>query len=73
MENDPEIEKEDGGLLKQIQAILYSTEVCHTARLQQWRCRKKKTRSDADQLQQEGFEIPAEVEGEGELIEEETF
>lgn len=26
-----------------------------------------------DQAQQEGFEIPAEVEGEGELVEEETF
>lgn len=35
MENDPEIEKEDGGLLKQIQAILYSTEVCHTTCLRQ--------------------------------------
>ncbi|KAI9659068.1 MAG: hypothetical protein M1821_002028 [Bathelium mastoideum] len=44
-EADPELEKDEGGLLKQIQAILYSTE--------------------------EGFEIPA--EGEGELAEEETF
>ncbi|KAL1297105.1 hypothetical protein AAFC00_004687 [Neodothiora populina] len=42
---DPELDKEEDGLLKQIQAILYSTE--------------------------EGFEIPAEVEGE--LVEEETF
>ncbi|KAF2746656.1 hypothetical protein M011DRAFT_459063 [Sporormia fimetaria CBS 119925] len=43
MENDPELEKEDG-LLKQIQTILYSTE--------------------------DGFEIPAEADGEHE---EETF
>jgi RP/EB family microtubule-associated protein len=42
-EEDPEIEKEEDGLIKHIQAILYSTE--------------------------EGFEIPA--EGEGEI--EETF
>lgn len=27
-EADPELEKDEGGLLKQIQAILYSTEVC---------------------------------------------
>ncbi|KAF2834500.1 hypothetical protein M501DRAFT_589840 [Patellaria atrata CBS 101060] len=44
MDADPELEKEDDGLLKQIQNILYSTE--------------------------EGFEIPAEAEGE---VEEETF
>ncbi|KIW01115.1 uncharacterized protein PV09_07403 [Verruconis gallopava] len=45
MEADPELEKDEDGILKQIQTILYSTE--------------------------EGFEIPAEVEGE--LAEEETF
>jgi microtubule-associated protein, RP/EB family len=28
IEQDPELDKEDDGLLKQIQAILYSTEVC---------------------------------------------
>ncbi|KAF1985263.1 hypothetical protein K402DRAFT_394959 [Aulographum hederae CBS 113979] len=44
IEQDPEMDKEDG-LLKHIQTILYSTE--------------------------EGFEIPAEVEGE--MVEEETF
>ncbi|KAF2091533.1 hypothetical protein K490DRAFT_70351 [Saccharata proteae CBS 121410] len=44
MEADPELEKEEDSLLKQIQTILYSTE--------------------------EGFEIPAEMEGE---VEEETF
>ncbi|KAL2352889.1 calponin homology domain-containing protein [Cryomyces antarcticus] len=44
MDQDPELEKEDGSLLKQIQTILYSTE--------------------------EGFEIPAEAEGDG--AEEET-
>jgi len=44
MDANPDLEKEEDGLLKQIQTILYSTE--------------------------EGFEIPAEVEGE---IEEETF
>ncbi|KAF2758050.1 hypothetical protein EJ05DRAFT_493018 [Pseudovirgaria hyperparasitica] len=44
MEAEPELEKDEGGLLKQIQTILYSTE--------------------------EGFEIPAETEGE---VEEETF
>lgn len=38
IEQDPEIEKEEGGLVQNIQAILYSTE--------------------------EGFEIPAEAEGE---------
>ncbi|KAF4552149.1 Microtubule integrity protein mal3-like protein [Elsinoe fawcettii] len=46
-EADPELENEDGGLLKQIQSILYSTE--------------------------EGFEIPAEEDGAGEVAEEETF
>jgi len=46
-EAEPELEKDEGGLLKQIQTILYSTE--------------------------EGFEIPAEMEGEGEVAEEETF
>jgi len=45
IEADPELDKDEGGLLKQIQAILYSTE--------------------------DGFEIPA--EGEGEVAEEETF
>ncbi|OCK80758.1 hypothetical protein K432DRAFT_381928 [Lepidopterella palustris CBS 459.81] len=45
MDADPELEKDEGSLLKQIQTILYSTE--------------------------EGFEIPAEVEGE--VGEEETF
>jgi microtubule-associated protein, RP/EB family len=46
MEADPELEKDDGSIMKQIQTILYSTE--------------------------EGFEIPAEAEGElG--AEEETF
>ncbi|KAK4988415.1 microtubule integrity protein mal3 [Elasticomyces elasticus] len=45
MEAEPELEKDEGGLLKQIQTILYSTE--------------------------EGFEIPAEAEGEA--VEEETF
>ncbi|KAF2428784.1 hypothetical protein EJ08DRAFT_650956 [Tothia fuscella] len=44
MEANPELEKDEDGILKQIQTILYSTE--------------------------EGFEIPAEVEGE---VEEETF
>ncbi|KAF1350913.1 calponin homology domain-containing protein [Delphinella strobiligena] len=45
LDTDPELENQDGGLLKSIQAILYSTE--------------------------EGFEIPAEAEGD--LVEEETF
>jgi RP/EB family microtubule-associated protein len=31
IEADPELDKEDDGLLKQIQAILYSTEVCRCA------------------------------------------
>jgi microtubule-associated protein, RP/EB family len=31
IEADPELDKEDDGLLKQIQAILYSTEVCCSA------------------------------------------
>jgi hypothetical protein len=31
IEADPELDKEEDGLLKQIQAILYSTEVCHSA------------------------------------------
>jgi len=44
IEANPELEKDEGGILKQIQTILYSTE--------------------------EGFEIPAEAEGE---VEEETF
>lgn len=44
-EQEPELEKDEGSLLKQIQTILYSTE--------------------------EGFEIPAETEGE--VAEEETF
>jgi len=44
---DPELDKDDNNILKQIQVILYSTE--------------------------EGFEIPAEGEGEGEGLEEETF
>lgn len=44
-EQEPELEKDENGLLKQIQTILYSTE--------------------------EGFEIPAETEGE--VAEEETF
>lgn len=47
VEQDPELDKEDGGLIKQIQAILYSTE--------------------------EGFEIPAETEGEANGEEAETF
>lgn len=47
VEQDPELDKEDGGLVKQIQAILYSTE--------------------------EGFEIPAETEGEANGEEAETF
>ncbi|KAI1259114.1 microtubule associated protein [Xylariaceae sp. FL1019] len=46
VEEDPEIEKQEDGLIKSIQAILYSTE--------------------------EGFEIPAEGEGEG-LDDQETF
>lgn len=44
-EAEPDLEKDENGLLKQIQTILYSTE--------------------------EGFEIPAETEGE--VAEEETF
>lgn len=47
VEQDPELDKEEGGLIKQIQTILYSTE--------------------------EGFEIPAEVEGEANGEEAETF
>ncbi|KAG8629970.1 hypothetical protein KVT40_001589 [Elsinoe batatas] len=46
-EAEPELENEEGGLMTQIQTILYSTE--------------------------EGFEIPAEEDGAGEVAEEETF
>ena len=54
IEVDPEIEKDEDGLIKHIQAILYSTEVSSLSR------------SDKAMLKerlQEGFEIPAEAEG----------
>lgn len=49
VEQDPELEKDESGMIKQIQTILYSTE--------------------------EGFEIPVEAEGEGDMNgdEAETF
>ena len=65
MEAEPELEKDENGILKQIQTILYSTEVRSQIRS------AKTLLQDADISQQEGFEIPA--EGEGEVVEEETF
>ncbi|KAJ9620497.1 microtubule integrity protein mal3 [Taxawa tesnikishii (nom. ined.)] len=66
MEEQPELEKDEGGLLRQIQTILYSTEVSD----QKQRNLKNATRVLTRMLQ-EGFEIPAEAEGE--VPEEETF
>lgn len=67
MEAEPELEKDEGGLLKQIQTILYSTEVSFFVLL-------RRTITKLTDMLQEGFEIPAEAEDEeGELIEEETF
>lgn len=68
MEAEPELEKDEGGLLKQIQTILYSTEVGSFSDADY------DGRKLTDILLQEGFEIPAEADDEeGELIEEETF
>ena len=52
VEQDPEVEKAEDGLVKQIQAILYSTEVEQPLALCLYQ---------ADKLQ-EGFEIPADAE-----------
>ena len=52
VEQDPEIEKDDEGLVKQIQAILYSTEVMRP---------DPPVRGRAYSFQ-EGFEIPADAE-----------
>ncbi|KAL9127252.1 MAG: hypothetical protein Q9217_003832 [Psora testacea] len=59
VEQDPEIEKDEGGLVKLIQQILYSTEVSHTMTRKQL----FEEVPVADILYQEGFEIPAEAEG----------
>jgi RP/EB family microtubule-associated protein len=59
---DPELDKDDNGILKQIQAILYSTEVSTSLGF---------ISSLTNSTKQEGFEIPAETEGD--LPEEETF
>lgn len=68
-EADPELERDDGSLLKQIQTILYSTEA--SIAVNDWPWDKRLM------CWQEGFEIPAEadgeVEAEGEVPEEETF
>ena len=66
MEADPVLEEDEGSLLKQIQTILYSTEVR--------KCREPlvETESMTDQSPQEGFEIPQEADGEY-PAEEETF
>jgi len=66
VEADPEIEKDEDGLVKHIQAILYSTEVSLLRR-----------RTDSrivmlTRAPQEGFEIPAEAEG-GAAEDLETF
>lgn len=69
MEADPALEEDEGSLLKQIQLILYSTEV--SAR------RNVSIACEMGKLtpHQEGFEIPVEPgEGEeGQVAEEETF
>lgn len=62
MEANPELENNEDGILKRIQTILYSTEV---------RLLSHRVRSPLLTSLQEGFEIPAEAEGE--LAEEETF
>jgi RP/EB family microtubule-associated protein len=64
MEAHPELENDEGGILKQIQTILYSTEVCFLL------LRHSTITAILTYLHQEGFEIPAEAEGE---VEEETF
>ena len=66
VEVDPEIEKDEEGLIKHIQAILYSTEVCPLPV-----CRGCLNIIINTYLQ-EGFEIPAEAE-EGAVDDQETF
>lgn len=63
MERVPELELQEDGILKQIQAILYSTEVSADF--------SSSLSDQANKLVKEGFEIPQEVEGE--VGEEETF
>lgn len=63
MEAEPELEKDENGILKQIQNILYSTEVSDDI--------TDNHPYAGSHSVQEGFEIPA--EGEGEVPEEETF
>jgi RP/EB family microtubule-associated protein len=61
-EENPDVEKDENNILKQIQLILYSTEVCLPA---------LSSPLNTNISLQEGFEIP---EGEQEeLVEEETF
>jgi RP/EB family microtubule-associated protein len=55
MDADPELDTQEDSLLKQIQTILYSTEVWA---VRVWSVENRLTRP------QEGFEIPAEAEGE---------
>lgn len=70
MEADPSLEEDEGSLLKQIQTILYSTEVRQT---QEHHLDSVCTWQLLTSCLQEGFEIPQEAEG-GELVgEEETF
>ena len=66
VEADPEIEKDEEGLVKHIQTILYSTEVSHHSSLfsASW-CLMTI-------IVQEGFEIPAEAE-DGVQDDQETF
>ena len=67
MEADPSLEEDEGNLLKQIQTILYSTEVSLAY------ASTGAVGAVTDRSVQEGFEIPQEGEG-GEVAgEEETF
>ena len=54
IEVDPKVDADDDGLVKQIQAILYSTEVCLSGQSAQSLYTYR--------MLQEGFEIPAEAE-----------
>ena len=56
VELDPKLESDDEGLVKQVQAILYSTEVIHSSTI-------LKLVRFTDQCWQDGFEIPADAEG----------
>lgn len=67
MEADPALEEDEGSLLKQIQTILYSTEVRPST---QSVIRHEQT---TDNTSQEGFEIPQDADGEFAAEEEETF